>query len=100
MTLSLGASPFHLLRKVLLPESLSYIIYGISQTLVQLIGFSLILGILGAGGLGKLLINSAYQHYHIPYIAGILGIILVLIIGLEVLGRILSCGTIKMRPQP
>lgn len=60
---AMGATPFQIIRKVLIPESLSGIINGLTLTLVNLVGFSAMAGFTGSGGLGKLAIDHGYYRY-------------------------------------
>jgi D-methionine transport system permease protein len=60
---SMGATPFQIIRKVLLPEALSGIINGLTLTLVSLVGFSAMAGFNGSGGLGKLAIDYGFYRY-------------------------------------
>lgn len=61
---SMGATPFQIIRKVLLPESLSGIVSGLTLTLVNLVGFSAMAGFNGSGGLGKLAIDYGFYRYN------------------------------------
>lgn len=61
---SMGATPFQIIMKVLLPESLSGIVSGLTLTLVNLVGFSAMAGFNGSGGLGKLAIDYGFYRYN------------------------------------
>lgn len=61
---SMGATPFQIIRKVLLPESMSGIVSGLTLTLVNLVGFSAMAGFNGSGGLGKLAIEYGLYRYN------------------------------------
>lgn len=61
---SMGATPFQIIRKVLLPESMSGIVSGLTLTLVNLVGFSAMAGFNGSGGLGKLAIDYGFYRYN------------------------------------
>lgn len=58
---SMGASNFEIVSKILIPEALPSIISGITLTLVNLIGYSAMVGAIGGGGLGDLALQ--YGHY-------------------------------------
>lgn len=60
---AMGASPFEIIRKVLIPESLPSIILGITLTIINLIGYSAMAGAIGGGGLGDLAIRYGYQRF-------------------------------------
>lgn len=59
--LSLGASNFEIITRILIPEALPSIISGITLTMVNLIGYSAMVGAIGGGGLGDLALQ--YGHY-------------------------------------
>lgn len=58
----MGTSPWTIIAKVLISESLPSIIRGISITAVTLIGYSAIAGTLGAGGLGDIAVRYGYHR--------------------------------------
>ncbi|MDR1021358.1 MAG: ABC transporter permease [Synergistaceae bacterium] len=61
--LSMGATPFEIIRKVLLPEALPAIISGLTLTVINLIGYSAMAGAIGGGGLGDIAIRYGYQRF-------------------------------------
>lgn len=76
---SMGASPFQIIHKVLLPEAMPGVIAGITIMLITLIGYSAMAGVVGAGGLGDYAINHGYQRkrYEVIIAAVILIVLLV-----------------------
>lgn len=76
---SLGATRWHLLSKVLLPEALPAIILGFTTTVVSIINYSAIAGVVGAGGLGNLAIMYGYQRYSWQYIVVVVVVLVVLV---------------------
>lgn len=60
---SMGATPFQLIRKVLIPEALPTIINNITVLIVNLIGASAMAGAIGGGGLGDIAIRYGYQRF-------------------------------------
>ncbi len=55
--LSMGGNVWHVIFKSLLPEALPTLLAGITLTIVMLIGFSSMAGVIGGGGLGDLAIR-------------------------------------------
>ena len=92
---SMGATPFQILRKILIPESLPYLIKGLTQTLVQLIGFATLVGALGYGGLGQLVMNKGYPSLEIPYRIATLLILIILVQMIQRSGAYLAHGSVK-----
>lgn len=60
---SMGATPFQIIRKVLIPEALPTIINNITVLIVNLIGASAMAGAIGGGGLGDIAICYGYQRF-------------------------------------
>ena len=60
---SMGATPFQIIRKVLIPEALPTIINKITVLIVNLIGASAMAGAIGGGGLGDIAIRYGYQRF-------------------------------------
>jgi D-methionine transport system permease protein len=75
---ALGATPFQIVYKVLLPEALPSIINAASITLITLVGYSAMGGAVGAGGLGQI----GYQYGYIGYDATIMNTVLILLVAL------------------
>jgi D-methionine transport system permease protein len=60
---SMGATPWMIIKDVLLSESLSGLLRGLTITAVSLIGYSAMAGIVGGGGIGDLAIRFGYYRY-------------------------------------
>jgi D-methionine transport system permease protein len=73
---ALGATPFQIVYKVLLPEALPSLINAASITLITLVGYSAMGGAVGAGGLGQV----GYQYGYIGYDAMTMNAVLVLLV--------------------
>ena len=58
-----GASPMRIICTVLLPEASAGLLRGLTITLVSLIGYSAMAGIVGGGGVGDLAIRYGYYRY-------------------------------------
>ncbi|MCA1029485.1 ABC transporter permease [Bacillus timonensis] len=60
---AIGASPWLIIKEVLLPEARPGIIQGITITIISLIAYSAMAGIVGGGGVGDLAIRFGYYRY-------------------------------------
>lgn len=58
-----GASPLRIVGRVLLREALPGFLRGFTVTLISLIGYSAMAGIVGGGGVGDLAIRFGYYRY-------------------------------------
>ena len=54
---SMGASPFQIIVKVMIPESVPSLISNATIAITTILGYSAMSGIIGGGGLGKIAIN-------------------------------------------
>jgi len=61
---AMGGNLRHIIFTVLLPEALPALLAGVTLTLVMLIGFSSMAGVIGGGGLGDLAIRYGYQRFN------------------------------------
>ena len=66
---------------MLLPEALPSLVAGITTTMVALIGYSAMAGLVGGGGLGRLAYNYGYQRFQ-PEVMIVVLVILVLLVQL------------------
>ena len=78
---SMGASPFQIMTKVLLPEAKPSLLVGAAISSTTILGYSAMAGIVGAGGLGAIAINYGYyrKQSDIMYVMVILMAIIVLV---------------------
>lgn len=63
MAQSMGASPFQIIVKVMIPESIPSLISNATIAITTVLGYSAMSGIIGGGGLGKIAINYGYYRY-------------------------------------
>lgn len=59
-----GAGTLRIVRSVLLRESLPALINAIGVTVIAVLGYSAMAGIIGGGGLGDLAIREGYQRFN------------------------------------
>ncbi|MCW2477954.1 methionine ABC transporter permease [Candidatus Symbiopectobacterium sp. NZEC135] len=83
---SMGGSLWHVIGKVLLPEALPTILAGVTLTVVLLIGFSSMAGVIGGGGLGDLAIRYGYQRFNDQVMAGTVVVLVILVQGVQSVG--------------
>jgi D-methionine transport system permease protein len=60
---SMGASPWQIIVKVMIPESIPSLISNMTIALTTVLGYTAMSGIIGGGGLGKIAINYGYYRY-------------------------------------
>ncbi len=76
---SMGATPFQIIAKVMIPESMPSLIANVTIALTTILSYSAMAGIIGGGGLGQIAINYGYYRYKylIMVVATVLLVILV-----------------------
>ncbi len=87
---SMGASNKTIIFNVMIPETLPYLIHGITVTVISLIGFSAMAGSIGAGGLGDLAIRFGYQRFKTDIMFYSVIVIIILVQILQSLGNYLA----------
>lgn len=95
--LAMGSTPIQIIRKVLLPEALSGIILGLTLTVVSLIGYSAMAGVLGGGGLGDLAIRYGYQRFRVDVMIATVVILIIIVQCVQSFGDNLSKKMDKSR---
>ncbi len=83
---SMGASIYQIIYKVLLPEAAPTIIRGCTLTLIALVGYSAMAGVVGGGGLGDLAVRYGYQRFEIGVMLLTIVILIVFVQALQMLG--------------
>ena len=87
---SMGASPFQIIRKVLLPEALPTIIDNVTELIVNLIGYSAMAGAIGGGGLGDIAIRYGYQRFQGDIMLATIIILIIMVQVIQMVGDALS----------
>ena len=60
---SMGATPYQIISRVLLPEAMPNIVAQLTTVVIALVGESAMAGAIGGGGLGDLAIRYGYQRF-------------------------------------
>ncbi len=70
---SMGATPFQIITKVMIPESVPSLVSNFTIAITTVLGYSAMSGIIGGGGLGKIAMNYGYYRY--KYLVMIIAVI-------------------------
>ena len=76
---SLGATRATIVWKVLLAEARPGIILGLSTSVISMINYSAIAGVIGGGGIGDIAIRYGYERYSVPYLVVTIVILIVIV---------------------
>ncbi|WP_458022082.1 methionine ABC transporter permease [Kosakonia sp. BK9b] len=85
--LSMGGTLWHVIGKALLPEALPTLLSAITLTVVMLIGFTSMAGVIGGGGLGDLAIRYGYQRFNDQVMLGTVLILVVMVQAVQMAGE-------------
>jgi len=95
--LSMGASAWQIISKVLLPEAKPALLLGVAITAINLVGYSAMAGIVGGGGLGTLAYFYGYQRYQVVVMWSSVVVLVVLVQGMQMLGDSLAAKVVNKR---
>ncbi|MDN7243912.1 methionine ABC transporter permease [Planococcus shenhongbingii] len=83
---AVGATPWMIIKDVLLPEAKAGIIQGVTITIISLVAYSAMAGVVGGGGIGDLAILFGYYRYDNTIMIVTVVILIVLVQILQQLG--------------
>ena len=88
--LSMGATPYQIVRRVLLPESMPSIVAQLTTVVIALVGESAMAGAIGGGGLGDLAIRYGYQRFRPDIMIATVVILIILVQLVQLAGNALA----------
>lgn len=88
--LSMGASPFQIIRHVYLPEAMPSIVAQLTTVVIALVGSSAMAGAIGGGGLGDLAIRFGYQRFRPEVMLATIIVLVVLVQLIQLAGNRLA----------
>lgn len=86
----MGSNPWQIITKVLVPEALPSIVSAITLTVINLIGYSAMAGLVGGGGLGQVAIQYGYNRFNTFIMATTVILLILLVQGVQYLGGYLA----------
>ena len=87
---SMGATPFQIITKVLLPEAMPGIVSQLTTVIIALVGESAMAGAIGGGGLGDLAIRYGYQRFRPEVMLATVVVLIVLVQLVQFVGNTLA----------
>lgn len=86
----MGSTRMQVINKVMLPESLPALVAATTTTVVTLVGYSAMAGLVGGGGLGKLAYNYGFQRFDVTVMIVTIVLIIVLVQVIQLTGEWIS----------
>lgn len=87
---SMGATPFQIISRVLLPEAMPGIVSQLTTVIIALVGESAMAGAIGGGGLGDLAIRYGYQRFRPEVMLATVVVLIVLVQVVQFAGNTLA----------
>ena len=92
---SMGATPFQIITKVMIPESIPSLISNATIAVTTILGYTAMSGAIGGGGLGNIAIMYGYQRYNYMVILIAVVLLIILVQVFQSAGTALSVKTDK-----
>ena len=92
---SMGATPFQIITKVMIPESIPSLISNATIAVTTILGYTAMSGAIGGGGLGNIAIMYGYQRYNSMVILIAVVLLIILVQVFQSVGTALSVKTDK-----
>ncbi|MEV6975670.1 methionine ABC transporter permease [Kitasatospora sp. NPDC093806] len=83
---AMGGSTWTIVRKALIPEALPALVASTTTTIIALIGYSAMAGVVGGGGLGTLAINYGYFRFETAFMWIIVAELVIIVTIVQLLG--------------
>ncbi|PAE07025.1 methionine ABC transporter permease [Terribacillus saccharophilus] len=88
--IAVGASPWMIIKSIILPEIKPGLITGLTITAISLIGYSAMAGTIGGGGIGDLAIRYGYYRYDNTIMFTTVIVLIVLVQVVQYLGDLIA----------
>jgi D-methionine transport system permease protein len=83
---AMGGTLGQIVHKVLLPEALPSLVAGVTLTVVVLVSFSAMAGVVGGGGLGDLAVRYGYERFNTEVMLATVIVLIMLVQAIQMLG--------------
>lgn len=93
----MGSNTWQIITKVLLKEALPSLLSAVTLTLINLIGYSAMAGLVGGGGLGQVAIQYGYNRFNLFIMVITVALLILLVQGIQWLGGYFTQLILKKR---
>lgn len=83
---SMGATPFEIVTKVLIPEAIPSLLVGAAIAVTTILGYTAMAGFVGGGGLGDIAIRYGYHRYQTSIMMVTIVILVLMVQGFQEIG--------------
>ena len=99
LAVSIGATRWQIIYKILIPEALPSILQALTDTFVRLMGFAMVAGAVGCGGIGALAIEKGYDQgqFEAEYLIALVIISIALVQIIQKTGKFIASGAPILR---
>ncbi len=94
---SVGSSPLQLIYHVLIVESRQSLVLGLTSTIISIISYSSVMGIVGGGGIGDYAMRYGYYEYDYGIVFKMVLLIAIIVFSIQFIGTRLSKHLDKKR---
>lgn len=94
---TMGAKTIQIVYYFLLVEARSSLVLGFTSTIISIIAYTTVMGIVGGGGIGDLAINYGYYEYDFKFIFKMVFILSIIVFTIQMLGNYLAKKLDKKR---
>ena len=84
---SLGVSTYQYVKEFLLVEARSWLILSLTTTIVSMVSYSTVMGIVGGGGIGDFAIRYGYQRYEYGVMYFSILVMIVAVFSIQLIGN-------------
>ncbi len=95
----MGSTPVQIVYKILLPEASASLVASFTATLVNLIGYSAMAGLVGGGGLGQVAIQYGYNRFNTPIMVATTLLLIAVVQGVQWCGALWADSILKKRGE-
>ena len=93
----MGSNTWQIISKILIPEALPSILSALTLTVVNLIGYSAMAGLVGGGGLGQVAIQYGYNLFNTFIMTCTVVLLILLVQGVQWMGNVAVKNTLRKR---
>jgi D-methionine transport system permease protein len=87
---AMGANTLQIILKVMLPESLPSMVMGASLSMITLVGYTAMAGIVGGRGLGDIAMRFGYYRYQVDIMIVTIVLLVIFVQAIQSIGHIVS----------